>query len=192
MKPLKRSIVAIAVLVMWAGVGSLLIWDKSKPPHKGGSTPPNTLSVAWIGESLGRHKETYGDEVEVRSDWPDLYPTSYSFVRDGITITLTPFANRIAKIDVSLDSTPNGPLEILLERYSGVAGWMNRPLTDPAVGIQFPTFTSTDERNSFFETNGVVALVQRDIPRHGWLLLWIHASNYPSLLQKYRTGKKDS
>jgi hypothetical protein len=147
------------------------------------------LSFAGIGESLDDHKKKFGEVSEVSTYRPDLYPTSYIFKKSGVTITVTPLPKIVTKIDVFFESMPSDPIEILLERYSGVAGWRARDLSDPSFEVQFPLFSTTDKRNSFYVADGVTALVQRDVG-FGKLVLWIQKSDYQKLLQNYRKQKK--
>ena len=143
------------------------------------------LSFAGIGESLDAHKKKYGEVTEGSTYRPDLYPTSYIFKKPGVTITVTPLPKVVTKVDVFFESEPSDPIEALLQRYSGVLGWQARDLSDPSFEVQFPLFSTTDKRNSFYVAEGVSALVQRDVG-FGKLVLWIQKNDYQKLLQDYR------
>ena len=142
------------------------------------------LSFAGIGESLDAHKKNFGEVSEVSTYRPDLYPTSYIFKKTGVTITVTPLPKVVTKMDVFFESLPSDPIETLLQHYSGVVGWKARDLSDASFKVQFPLFSTTDKRNSFYVADGVAALVQRDVGL-GKLVLWIQKNDYQKLLQDY-------
>ena len=169
-----------ATLLIWFGMVGV---DRPRP------LVPRSLSAGWIGKSLDFHKKIYGDETEINTYRPDLYPTSYVFKKDGITVTLTPLPTAVAKIDVYFESVPPEPVQLLLEHYSGVTDWKSLSLTDPEFERQFPLFSTTDSRNAFFTSKGVTALVQHDVG-FGKLVLWIQANDYQRLLEQYRKTAK--
>lgn len=144
-----------------------------------------SISLAGIDYSLEALTERYGKSEEYTYR-PDLYPTSYIFEKDGITITVTLFANRAKKLDVFFEELQVTSIENLLETYSGRSAWQALPTSDPAFAKHFPLF-STEGRNSLYACDGVVALVQRDVGL-GKLALWIQTSDYPNLLAQYRVA----
>ena len=147
-----------------------------------------SVASASIDDSLDALKKKYGD-AEPNTYRPDLYPTSYEFRRDGIKVSVTPFAKLAKKIDVFFDAAQAEPAEVLLERYSGRHGWKQLPTSDSAFAKHFPLF-STEGRNSFYSCGGVVALVQRDVGL-GKLILWIQTTDYPDLLAQSRRSKEN-
>jgi hypothetical protein len=145
-------------------------------------------SLPGIDDSLDSLKRKYGVS-EANTYRPDLYPTSYVFKEENVTITITPFAQIAKKVDVFFDAAPPESVETLLERYSGVSGWEKRPLSDPTFTKHFPLFSTKDSRNSFLVAGSVMALAQRDVGS-GKLVLWIQTNDYPDLLTGYRHAQK--
>ncbi len=145
-----------------------------------------SASFAGIDDSLDVLKKKYG-VFEANMYRPDLYPTSYVFKEKDVTITVAPFANVAKKIDVFFASAQADSVEALLERYSGRAGWKKFATSDPEFARHFPLFDPS--RNSYYATDSLRALVQRDVGL-GKLVLWIQTSDYPELLGQYRHAKK--
>lgn len=111
----RRYVIVATSLFAISVLACLLIWTQTNDEPKGRSVIPRPLSVGWIGGSLDRHKRTYGDIFEVSTYRPDLYPTSYIFKQDGITVTITPLPKAVAKIDVFFESVPPESVEMLLD-----------------------------------------------------------------------------
>ena len=147
-----------------------------------------SASFAGIDDSLDVLKKKYG-EFEANSYRPDIYPTSYVFKEKAVAITVTPFAQAAKKVDVFFEAAQAEPIEALLERYSGRPGWKKLPTSDPEFGRHFPLFSTEEGRNSYYATDSLRALVQRDVG-FGKLVLWIQTSDYPELLAQYRRAKK--
>jgi hypothetical protein len=146
-------------------------------------------AIASIGASLDSAKQKYGAVVEVSTYRPDLYPTSYVFRSGDAKIEVTPLPNTISRIEVFFGRTPGESPEVLLERYSGRAGWKSRPLSDPEFAREFPLFDTTDSGNAFFVADGIFALVQRDVGDHK-LVLAIQSADYLKQRDEYRRKKK--
>jgi hypothetical protein len=185
----KHVAVAISFVIVSSLIVSSLIVMKYNSEHTGALMPDQSPSPIGIGKSFDGYKSVYGEDFEVSTYRPDIYPASYIFRKDGITLTVTPLPKVIAAIDVFFESVPADSVEVLLQQYSGIAGWKMRPLTDPAFETHFPLFSTTDGRNTFYECNGEIALVQRDVG-FGKLVLWIHVRDYPSLLEQYQKEAK--
>jgi hypothetical protein len=146
-------------------------------------------AIASIGASLDSAKKKYGAVHEVSTYRPDLYPTSYVFQTGDAKIEVTPLPSAISRMDVFFERTPSESPEVLLERYSGRAGWKSRPLSNPEFTREFPAFSTKDSRNAFFEADGVFALVQRDVGGHK-LVLAIQSADYLKHLDEYRKKQK--
>lgn len=144
-----------------------------------------SISLAGLDCSLEALIERYG-KAEEYTYRPDLFPTSFVFKKDGITVTVTPFQNRAKKLDVFFEELQVTSIEKLLETYSGRSEWRARPTSDPAFAKHFSGF-STEGRNSLYAGDGVIALVQRDVGL-GKLVLWIEKNDYPKLLAQYRVA----
>ena len=146
-------------------------------------------AVASIDGSLESAKKKYGAVVEVSTYRPDLYPTSYAFRSGDAKIDITPLPSTISRVDVFFDRQPSKSHETLLELYSGRSGWKSRPLSDPEFAREFSASSTTDSRNLFFVSEGVFALVQRDVGDHK-LVLAIQSRDYLRHLDEYRKKKK--
>ncbi len=147
---------------------------------------------AKIGWTLDQCIAEYGPVVEKYGDDQESLP-EYEFLKDDTDVTVIMIDNHVAQITISpRKALSDGDIFEVLQQYSGLDGWEERPRTEQETTDKISGFMSDHRGHRYFRTPGkdMYGFVKYDWVSDRPFFVKITIPDHIEKLLRYREGKK--